>query len=87
MGVWYVQKLVTLTQLSDPFKLSRDGDKIFGRGTTDCLGHVGLITLLLTHLATTKPSLTVSVCAVFICNEENSMIEGMDNSRLKSNVA
>ena len=27
----------------DPFKLTVDGDKLFGRGTTDCLGHVAMI--------------------------------------------
>ena len=24
----------------DPFKLTVEGDQLFGRGTTDCLGHV-----------------------------------------------
>lgn len=28
----------------DPFSLSRDGDLLYGRGTTDCLGHVALVT-------------------------------------------
>jgi acetylornithine deacetylase len=28
----------------DPFTLSVEGDKLFGRGTTDCLGHVALLT-------------------------------------------
>ena len=30
----------------DPFKLTRDGDKLQGRGVTDCLGHVALMTEL-----------------------------------------
>ena len=30
----------------DPFEFSRDGDKLSGRGTTDCLGHVALLTEL-----------------------------------------
>ena len=30
----------------DPFEFSRDGDKLRGRGTTDCLGHVALLTEL-----------------------------------------
>lgn len=34
----------------DPFKLTRDGDKLYGRGTTDCLGHVALITTLMTQV-------------------------------------
>ena len=33
------------------FKLTQDGDKLYGRGTTDCLGHVALITTLLQFLA------------------------------------
>lgn len=28
----------------DPFQLTIKGDKLYGRGTTDCLGHVALIT-------------------------------------------
>ena len=35
----------------DPFKLSIDGDKLYGRGTTDCLGHVALMTTLFTQLS------------------------------------
>lgn len=29
----------------DPFKLIREGDKLWGRGTTDCLGHVARASL------------------------------------------
>jgi len=58
----------------DPFKLQRDGDFLYGRGTTDCLGHVALLTELLAHLGTTKPTLAVTVVVVFIANEENSEI-------------
>ena len=28
----------------NPFELIVEGDKLYGRGTTDCLGHVALIT-------------------------------------------
>eukprot|EP00959_Pyramimonas_sp_CCMP1952_P337099 7059058-Pyramimonas_sp.AAC.1 len=31
---------------TDPFKLIVEGDKLIGRGTTDCLGHVALVTQL-----------------------------------------
>eukprot|EP00294_Goniomonas_avonlea_P008598 CAMPEP_0114558582 /NCGR_PEP_ID=MMETSP0114-20121206/10462_1 /TAXON_ID=31324 /ORGANISM="Goniomonas sp, Strain m" /LENGTH=437 /DNA_ID=CAMNT_0001743989 /DNA_START=8 /DNA_END=1321 /DNA_ORIENTATION=+ len=58
----------------DPFKLTRDGDKLYGRGTTDCLGHVALITDLMAQLAEKKPSLKASVCVLFICNEENATV-------------
>eukprot|EP01127_Copromyxa_protea_P001312 TRINITY_DN11337_c0_g1_i1.p2 TRINITY_DN11337_c0_g1~~TRINITY_DN11337_c0_g1_i1.p2 ORF type:complete len:443 (+),score=151.53 TRINITY_DN11337_c0_g1_i1:38-1330(+) len=69
----------------DPFSLTRDGDKLYGRGTTDCLGHVALITQLFIHLATTKPELAVSIIGVFIANEENSMIEGVGVDALCQN--
>jgi hypothetical protein len=35
-----------LWQDFDPFTLSIEGDKLRGRGTTDCLGHVALLTEL-----------------------------------------
>jgi acetylornithine deacetylase len=54
----------------DPFKLTRDGDKLHGRGTTDCLGHVALIARLLYELGRTKPQLKNSIVAVFIAAEE-----------------
>eukprot|EP01087_Luapelamoeba_hula_P000420 TRINITY_DN1030_c0_g1_i2.p1 TRINITY_DN1030_c0_g1~~TRINITY_DN1030_c0_g1_i2.p1 ORF type:complete len:352 (-),score=39.36 TRINITY_DN1030_c0_g1_i2:52-1080(-) len=61
----------------DPFKLTIEGDYLYGRGTTDCLGHVALITDLLITLAEQKPALAVGVVAVFIANEENSEIPGI----------
>ncbi|XP_074317751.1 acetylornithine deacetylase-like [Silene latifolia] len=61
----------------DPFSLSIEGDKLRGRGTTDCLGHVALVTELMKKLAETKPKLKSTVVAVFIANEENSAITGV----------
>ncbi|KAF7828566.1 acetylornithine deacetylase [Senna tora] len=61
----------------DPFSLSTDGDKLRGRGTTDCLGHIALVTQLMKKLAETKPALKSTVVAVFIANEENSSITGV----------
>ncbi|KAL2348269.1 hypothetical protein Fmac_002269 [Flemingia macrophylla] len=61
----------------DPFTLSVDGDKLRGRGTTDCLGHVALVTQLMRKLGETKPKLKSTVVAVFIANEENSAITGV----------
>ncbi|XP_027097556.2 acetylornithine deacetylase-like [Coffea arabica] len=61
----------------DPFSLSIDGDKLRGRGTTDCLGHVALVAELMTKLGETKPQLKSSVVAVFIASEENSSIPGV----------
>jgi len=63
----------------DPFQLvvDEDGEKLYGRGVTDCLGHVALLTELFVVLATKKPELAITVAAVFIANEENSSIEGV----------
>ncbi|KAF3449455.1 hypothetical protein FNV43_RR10183 [Rhamnella rubrinervis] len=61
----------------DPFALSIDGDKLRGRGTTDCLGHVALVTELMKKLGESKPKLKSTVVAVFIANEENSAISGV----------
>ena len=38
----------------DPFHLHQEGDKLYGRGTTDCLGHVAMLTDLLATFATTR---------------------------------
>lgn len=54
-----------------------EGDTIFGRGVTDCLGHVAMLTLLFKQLAVQQPKLNVCVAAVFIANEENSTIPGV----------
>merc|ERR1719375_1652293 len=54
----------------DPFQLSVEGDKLYGRGTTDCLGHVAMLTELLCKLAATKPPLQRSIVVIFIAAEE-----------------
>ncbi|KAJ6705974.1 ACETYLORNITHINE DEACETYLASE [Salix purpurea] len=61
----------------DPFSLSIDGEKLRGRGTTDCLGHVALVTELMKKLGETKLELKSTVVAVFIASEENSSITGV----------
>ncbi|CAM0944805.1 unnamed protein product [Alopecurus aequalis] len=64
----------------DPFSLTFDSDdkeKLRGRGTTDCLGHVALVTQLMRRLGEVKPALKHSVIAVFIANEENSSVTGI----------
>ncbi|MQL88898.1 hypothetical protein Taro_021462 [Colocasia esculenta] len=61
----------------DPFSLSVDGDQLRGRGTTDCLGHVAMVTELMRRLAETRPALKSTVVAVFIANEENSSVVGV----------
>ena len=52
----------------DPFKLTVEGDELHGRGATDCLGHVAIITELFTELAIKKPKLRRTVTAVLIAN-------------------
>ena len=54
----------------DPFKLTIDGDKLYGRGTTDCLGHVALMTTVFAQLAELKPDLDTALTCVFIASEE-----------------
>ncbi|TFJ85460.1 hypothetical protein NSK_002970 [Nannochloropsis salina CCMP1776] len=61
----------------NPFELTREGDMLFGRGTTDCLGHVALITELLVQIAEHRPALKRSLIVVFIANEENSSVPGI----------
>ena len=58
MGAWTCKQVVNISFLQ--------GDKLYGRGTTDCLGHVALITDLFVQLAETKPKLKHSIVAVFI---------------------
>ena len=50
----------------NPFKLVREGDRLYGRGTTDCLGHVALITQLFIQLAEKKVQLNTNLVAIFI---------------------
>lgn len=45
----------------DPFRLTVDGDVLHGRGTTDCLGHVALLTDMMLTLATVRYELHYDV--------------------------
>ena len=54
----------------NPFSLTVEGNKLHGRGMTDCLGHVGLMTLFFKELATTKPTLKAGICCLLIAGEE-----------------
>jgi acetylornithine deacetylase len=66
----------------DPFKLIVEGDMLYGRGTTDCLGHVALITDLMISLAIHKPVLQTEIAVIFIANEENSEFVGLGVDQL-----
>lgn len=61
----------------DPFKLTIEGDMLYGRGTTDCLGHVCLLTDFMIYLAEHRPVLKHSIIVVFIANEENGQLRGI----------
>ncbi|KAF8063827.1 acetylornithine deacetylase [Scenedesmus sp. PABB004] len=61
----------------DPFTLTRDGDKLAGRGVTDCLGHVALLAELFRQLGAARPALKTTVVGVFIANEENATLTGI----------
>ena len=66
----------------NPFKLEIDGDNLYGRGTTDCLGHVAMLTDFMATLAETKPKLETSIVVIFIVNEENSAFPGIGVDQL-----
>jgi acetylornithine deacetylase/succinyl-diaminopimelate desuccinylase-like protein len=64
--------------ITDPFKLTVEPDgTLRGRGVTDCLGHVALLTemLLALYASGAKPKRTVHV--VMIANEEERTIPGI----------
>lgn len=66
----------------DPFQLIQEGDMLYGRGTTDCLGHVAMLTDLMAFLGETRPPLKTSIVIVFIANEENSSFKGIGVDQL-----
>jgi acetylornithine deacetylase len=66
----------------NPFQLTIDGDNLYGRGTTDCLGHVALLTDFMMTLAEHKPALRTAIVVVFIANEENGTFSGVGVDQL-----
>jgi len=54
----------------DPYSLTVEGDNLYGRGTTDCLGHVALLTCFLRELGRTRPQVKRSIVVLFIAAEE-----------------
>jgi acetylornithine deacetylase len=67
----------------DPFTLVREGDMLYGRGVTDCLGHVVLLAQFFKQLVQNDIVLQHSVAAVLIANEENSSIPGIGIDELQ----
>lgn len=67
----------------DPFTLEHEEGKVYGRGVTDCLGHVCMGAEFLRQLAIAKPVLKNTVVFVFIANEENSTFSGIGIDELE----
>lgn len=66
----------------DPFTLTQEGDMLYGRGVSDCLGHVAILANIFKQLGETKPELEVGVACVLIANEEQSSIMGIGVDQL-----
>ncbi|CAE7352077.1 unnamed protein product, partial [Symbiodinium microadriaticum] len=66
----------------DPFVFSKEGDLLYGRGTTDCLGHVALLTDFFATLAQARPALKTTIACIFIANEENGSFRGIGVDQL-----
>jgi len=65
-----------------PFELQVEGDRLYGRGVTDCLGHVAVLTELFAQLAEAQVELDHTVVAVIIANEEMSNTRGVGIAQL-----
>ncbi len=65
-----------------PFALQVEGDRLYGRGVTDCLGHVAVLTDLFAQLAESEVELDHSVVGVVIADEELSNTHGVGIGRL-----
>jgi acetylornithine deacetylase len=65
-----------------PFALQIDGERLYGRGVTDCLGHVAVLIDLFAQLAERRAELDCTVVAVIIANEELSSVGGIGIGKL-----
>src|SRR5262245_19324555 len=65
-----------------PFTLQIEDERLYGRGVTDCLGHVAVLTDLFAQLAEQRPLLDHYVVAVIIANEEMSSVGGIGIGQL-----
>merc|ERR1711971_431662 len=54
--------------------MTQKGDRIYGRGSTDCLGHVALLTLFLRELEKARPKLDRDIIVLFIAGEEGAEV-------------
>ena len=65
-----------------PFQLQIEGERLYGRGVTECLGHVAVLTDLFAQLAERQVELDCTVVAVIIANEELSSVGGIGIGKL-----
>ena len=65
-----------------PFELRIEDERLYGRGVTDCLGHVAVLTDLFAQLAESQIQLDHTVVAVIIANEELSSVGGIGIGKL-----
>ena len=65
-----------------PFELQVENDRLYGRGVTDCLGHVAVLTDLFAQLSEHDVELEHTIVAVIIANEELSNTHGVGINRL-----
>lgn len=65
-----------------PFELQIDEERLYGRGVTDCLGHVAVLTDLFAQLAENQVELNCTVAAIIIANEELSPVSGIGIGKL-----
>lgn len=65
-----------------PFELQVENGRLFGRGVTDCLGHVAVLTDLFAQLAESQIELQRDVVAVIIADEELSNTNGVGIGQL-----
>jgi len=68
--------------LHDPFVLRVEDGVLYGRGTTDCLGHVALLTELLCALADGGERPRRTLTAIMIANEESAPVPGLGMDHL-----
>jgi acetylornithine deacetylase len=65
-----------------PFELRIEDERLYGRGVTDCLGHVAVLTDFFAQLVEHRVTLDHTVVAVIIANEELSNTHGVGINRL-----
>ncbi len=66
----------------NPFQLIVEGDVMYGRGTTDCIGHVAALTEFLLTLSEQKIQLATTIVVLFMANEESLAITDIGIERL-----